>query len=425
MKKNLYYIVLLLSVAVVVGSCIKNNSGNDQDGVTVDVGDLIEVSTGDQFCDIISEIEFVPLETGEDYLLGDIKKVIETDSAFYVLANVDSRFGQELHVFDKSGRHIKQISHKGEAPDEYARLGSFTLIGDTLYLYDDYKARIKEFTKHGVYRGIESVQMQVFGISDITPLGDDGNLLVTSDITSYSPNLYSTISPSRDSVETAVVSHQFSRDETYTFPLVAGHISDWDDASKLVLMPFSQTLYKLDNSTKELSPCIHLQSQHPVPLIEVDADPNEYMKSIDNQLYIHDIPIAAYRNGDWLIVNFFQGGILWNIDEGKGYKTLNGLSSDKGFPLYTSNIVSCSDESGIICWFNAQELLSMKEKAPADAQFMPSDELCSEIQEDSNPILVRYRLKRLTIASASYRCESSAGNCCTKQGLYSGESKLA
>lgn len=26
---------------------------------------------------------------------------------------------------------------------------------------------------------------------------------------------------------------------------------------------------------------------------------------------------------------------------------------------------------------------------------------------------------------ASYRCESSAGNCCTKQGLYSGENKLA
>ena len=235
MKKYLYYIILLLSVAVVVGSCIKNNSGNDQDGVTIDVGNLVEVSTGDQFCNIISEIEFVPLETGEDYPLGDIKKVIETDSAFYVLANVDSRFGQELHVFDKSGRHIKQISHKGEAPDEYARLGSFTLTGDTLYLYDDYIARIKEFTKDGVYRGIESVQMQVFGVRDITSLGDDGNLLVTSDITSYSPDLYSTISPSRDSVETSVVSHQFSRDETYTFPLVAGHISDLDDASKLVL----------------------------------------------------------------------------------------------------------------------------------------------------------------------------------------------
>lgn len=26
---------------------------------------------------------------------------------------------------------------------------------------------------------------------------------------------------------------------------------------------------------------------------------------------------------------------------------------------------------------------------------------------------------------ASYRCESSEGNCCTKQGLYSGENKLA
>lgn len=392
MKKSLCK-VLVFSIAAVAGSCSKNNMGNSQDGVTIDVRNLAEVSTGDQFCDIISEIEFVPLETDEDCLLGDIKKVIETDSAFYVLANVDSSFGQELHVFDKSGRHIKQISHKGEAPGEYARLGSFTLTGDTLYLYDDYLARIKEFTKDGVYRGIESVQMQVFGIRDITPLGDDGNLLVTSDITSYSPNLYSTIGPSRDSVETSVVSHQFNRDETYTFPLVVGHISDWDDASKLVLMPFSQTLYKLDNSTKELSPCISLQSLHPVPLIESDADPNEYMETIDNQLYIHEIPIAAYRNGDWLIINFFQGGIIWNINEGKGYKTLNGLSSDKGFPFYTSNIVSCSDESGIICWFNAQELMGMKEDAPAEAQFMPSDDLCSEIREDSNPILVRYRLK--------------------------------
>ena len=392
MKKSLCK-VLVFSIAAVAGSCSKNNMGNSQDGVTIDVRNLAEVSTGDQFCDIISEIEFVPLETDEDCLLGDIKKVIETDSAFYVLANVDSSFGQELHVFDKSGRHIKQISHKGEAPGEYARLGSFTLTGDTLYLYDDYLARIKEFTKDGVYRGIESVQMQVFGIRDITPLGDDGNLLVTSDITSYSPNLYSTIRPSRDSVETSVVYHQFNRDETYTFPLVVGHISDWDDASKLVLMPFSQTLYKLDNSTNELSPCISLQSLPPVPLIESDADPNEYMETIDNQLYIHEIPIAAYRNGDWLIINFFQGGILWNFNEGKGYKTLNGLSSDKGFPFYTSNIVSCSDESGIICWFNAQELMGMKEDAPAEAQFMPSDDLCSEIREDSNPILVRYRLK--------------------------------
>lgn len=32
---------------------------------------------------------------------------------------------------------------------------------------------------------------------------------------------------------------------------------------------------------------------------------------------------------------------------------------------------------------------------------------------------------KYSIPWASYRCESAPGNCCVKQGLYSGEEKLA
>lgn len=394
MKRFLLYMASVI-VAAVVCSCSDSAVKDEGEVVSIDMSGLQDIPTADLFGDrVFSDVEFIPLETNERCLLGNIVKVIGRDSVLYVLAQYGKSSDRQLHMFGMDGHHIAQISNKGGGPGEYLRLGSFTIAGDTLYLLEDYGAQIKMYTLDGRYQGVESAQSQSFGIVDIAPLGDSGDVLIATDITHYSPNIYTVINPPRDSVERVLVEHPFGRDESFAEPVVVGHISNWSDTAKLVIMPFSTTLYQLHNVTHELSPCIRIMTEHPLPSISAGMSMGDYKKLLGKSNASMERPVAAYRSGDWLVVNFFSGGVIWNIRDNSGYRTKNGIGSGviECFPFYTTNIAACGND-GVICWFDAEEILRMREQASEETLFMPSEEICATLDEDSNPVLVRYHFK--------------------------------
>lgn len=67
----------------------------------------------------VKEVRLIPLETTDESLLGNIYKVIATDSINYIF---DDFKGGGIVLFDKDGKFIKRISN-GDGPGELFRLG--------------------------------------------------------------------------------------------------------------------------------------------------------------------------------------------------------------------------------------------------------------------------------------------------------------
>lgn len=98
---------------------------------------------------IVKEIQFIPLETNEDCLLGEITKIIVANNNFYIL---DRGSNQRISVFSMTGKYLKSIGAQGRGPGEYTRINDFAInINDSSVLVLD--AAQKKIVKYDLVGG--------------------------------------------------------------------------------------------------------------------------------------------------------------------------------------------------------------------------------------------------------------------------------
>lgn len=77
-------------------------------------------------------IEFLPLETKNNCMIGEISKVKISQNYIYIL----DRVGNSLLVFNTNGKFEKKISSIGAGPDEYVKLMDFDVEDGNIFLLD-------------------------------------------------------------------------------------------------------------------------------------------------------------------------------------------------------------------------------------------------------------------------------------------------
>ena len=66
----------------------------------------------------IENVEYIPLETTDNSLLGSVSKILFRNNRIYVL----DKMSGGVYVFDKTGKFLSSIIKPGEGPDEYVEL---------------------------------------------------------------------------------------------------------------------------------------------------------------------------------------------------------------------------------------------------------------------------------------------------------------
>lgn len=98
--------------------------------------------------EIVDEIEYIPLETSKDCLLGEIGGVGIFKDQIFLISN------RQVFKFNTSGKFIRKIGSEGKGPGEYNMPLDIQIDekGNSIFVLDQTVNKIHEYSTDGVWR---------------------------------------------------------------------------------------------------------------------------------------------------------------------------------------------------------------------------------------------------------------------------------
>ena len=93
------------------------------------------------FRQIVKEYKYIKLETNDQCLIGDIKKMLFYKDRIYILSG-------GVYCFDIKGHFLFAINKKGVGPSDYIRIDEMNIDDDKIYIYDNSQWRILSFNSN-------------------------------------------------------------------------------------------------------------------------------------------------------------------------------------------------------------------------------------------------------------------------------------
>ena len=98
---------------------------------------------------LLNSIEYIPLETREECLIGKIDKMQCFNNAIYIL---DTNSAKKIFVFELSGKYKFSINNYGRGPGEYSNIIDFSIDENNGHVFVlDFPYKISEYDEKGVY----------------------------------------------------------------------------------------------------------------------------------------------------------------------------------------------------------------------------------------------------------------------------------
>lgn len=139
-------LISAIILLVVMAGC-KGSKQSEVDVITVDVS--ANYPEKELILQDIMDVEYVPLETTDEFLTNGIVKAIGKNVLL-----VTSRGNGDIFIFDRNGKGLRKINRMGQSGEEYSQVTSITLDEDRNEMYvTDYPARkILVYDLNGGYR---------------------------------------------------------------------------------------------------------------------------------------------------------------------------------------------------------------------------------------------------------------------------------
>lgn len=127
----MHMIGLIIITIVCLTACTSANTHIDEfygNGLTIKCHSLKVNKDYDEF---IKNVSFVPLETTDESVIGDITQIEFTDS--FIFVNADRR---KVLQFDRKGGFVRCIGKQGRGPKEYHEARDICVVDTCIYVLD-------------------------------------------------------------------------------------------------------------------------------------------------------------------------------------------------------------------------------------------------------------------------------------------------
>lgn len=394
---QIWSLELLLSTILltIVPSC-SNREKIGSETIGIEKSEL-ETKFSDEFSELYDSVEFIPLETQDSSLFASISQAIITDDAIFVRATFsDDSAEARILQFGKDGSFVQQIGSIGEGPGEYMSIDQMVIVKDTIYAFDEWNLCSHAYSAcDGKYLfstdrdGYDALQ----GMNTAIWNPVDKDFLFTSDI-KFGDDRYSLGrgNPITNQFE-KILEPKFNVtgwiSYGYGYPTLCNLNSDY----ALYILPLDNVIYSYEYKTGNIQTAFQLFPEEEKPQFEpMENYETARQKAVEkNWLW----PTSLFASKDYLIVSLVSGSIIWNMFDNRGYYTLNGWKKGSTeFPFFPPYIVGVeSNENAFVCAYDSSDLLEYCEDIPVSSKFRPSEELLSTLAEDSNQVLVIFKLK--------------------------------
>lgn len=400
--KKIYIICLVM---VFLMSCKnENNHASHSNATTITIvtesEDVLNMST------FVDSIELVPLETKDDNLIGWIPRIIATKDYYYLLS-ASGWNSKKLFIFDKKGHFIRQISKEGEGPGEYIDLRDFTIIGDSIIKMAEVY-NIMNFDMEGNFlfekeqkaTAMEMVHLKGKTITYNPGSQQRGNLLLTllDNADNYVTDFFKV-----SSLESQI-SDCFSRGEAFTS----------DEKYIYFNHPLSNIIYQVDIDTQKYTP--HYIIDYKDKSLSWDIFPENGDVNIWGKLLREDDKVLAIDEildmNNYFVINAVDGKYhsYFSIYSKRTGKVLTGRQIKDDLFL-KGNLVNLKPmktphykDGDYLLWvispqtllngFNSyREVLGEKKWDLFCKKYPHLVEVCSQLDEESNPVLARIKIK--------------------------------
>jgi hypothetical protein len=120
---SLYLLILCCNILII---CSCNSANTSQIGV-ISIPDGIDNIGLINLSEVAKSIKYIPLETKEESLIGEISNILYDKDHIYVV----DRSGT-IKIFDNEGRYLRSINRLGRGPEEYTNFISASLVDNNI-----------------------------------------------------------------------------------------------------------------------------------------------------------------------------------------------------------------------------------------------------------------------------------------------------
>jgi hypothetical protein len=275
--------------------------------------------------DIAESVEYIPLETHKQSIIGDRAGATLTDDYIFI-----GQYGAVLQ-FDKNGKFVRQINKVGQGPGEcFARCSAFDEKNQLIYLYNNFTERIMIYGYDGKFKRSFKDSSEG-GFADGMICDEKGNLLLSYNISIGMKYNYVVVDPNGKIIYKDLHYKDETKKERIKYVLIIEGYK--------AIYPFDETLfyYKIKFSNQLLSDTVfRIMSDyksipsHIITIPETKHSIGRVMESSryfyvfhsisnDNFLSLYDKQIGKLiSNAEWTIINNIDGGPDIEISDHNG-----------------------------------------------------------------------------------------------------------
>ncbi|MDD2595574.1 MAG: 6-bladed beta-propeller [Bacteroidales bacterium] len=106
-----------------------------------------ETNSSKAFCNVVSSIELIPLETDADHLIGAQPEMIVSSGDFYLIDNINCR----IFRYDNTGKFLNAVGEKGKRPGEYNNIKNVQIENGEMLVYSSPNITINKYSLEGTF----------------------------------------------------------------------------------------------------------------------------------------------------------------------------------------------------------------------------------------------------------------------------------
>lgn len=383
--KSVFMFILLFSILL---SCSKVSQENKEAVVTIAISK--DSCRTFQFSKYLENPVFIPLETSQNSMIGQISKLEITDDYIFIL---DKDITKNLFLFAKDGKFIRKIGRQGKGPHEYISIDDFFFDPkkQQIQMLDNQTTQIKIFDMEGNF--IRAIKTGLFGTYGFAPLSKADEYILFGINDNYL-NIFS-----ENKISKTLLPKSKNENTIFFYPSNYMFSSYQDEVFSYV--PFSPIIYQVTNA--DIHPYYYFdfgKNSLPQSFFETH-DKDNWNKGVTSNKYVYTLSNLSHTN-DYLLLSASYGSSSFSslisrknnqpVISTKRYK--DDLTFVLPYPhkIYGANkLVAITEPTN---WSNYKKAIAFQKKDPQPAILNKLKELEQQVKNSDNPVLVIYDIKQ-------------------------------